>query len=170
MRKIFISAIGFYFSILASFAQIMDKDSTSYKKKRLKLEEVNILTSYYSQNGNHSAVTGGIGTERLVDNSNLIELKFVKGGKEGKSKLLNFQLGVDSYSSASSDNIDPATISSASKSDRRIYPSITYTRTYDSTRRSIGVIGYFSKEYDYTSLSPGFTFSKSSKDRNKEIT
>src|SRR4051812_39966737 len=102
MRKICISAIGFYFSILASFGQIVDNDSTSYKKRKLKLEEVDILTSYYSQNGNHSAVTGGIGTERLVDNSNLIELKFVKGGKKGNSKLLNFQLGIDAYTSASS--------------------------------------------------------------------
>ena len=35
-------------------------DSTKYRK--LKIDEVNFLTSYYHQNGNNSAVTGGIGT------------------------------------------------------------------------------------------------------------
>jgi hypothetical protein len=169
MRKLTLALLGLYISVLAAFAQVADIDSSLYKKRKLKLDEINLVTSYYSQDGNNSAVTGGVGTEQLTDNSNLVELRFVKKGAYGRSQLLNFQVGVDAYSSASSDKIDPATISSPSKSDRRIYPSVTYSLRNDSTRQTIGFIGYYSHEYDYTSFSPGINYSKFSKDKNREF-
>jgi hypothetical protein len=43
------------------------EDSTSSGFRTLQLDEVNFVSSYYQQNGNHSAVTGGIGTEKLYD-------------------------------------------------------------------------------------------------------
>lgn len=44
-------------------AQETPSDSSNYIKRKLKIEEVNFISSYYSQNGDNSAVTGGIGTE-----------------------------------------------------------------------------------------------------------
>ncbi|MBK8735791.1 MAG: hypothetical protein IPL98_07780 [Saprospiraceae bacterium] len=46
------------------------EDNTGFKLKKLKFEEATLVSSYYTQNGNHSAVTGGIGTEKLNDSSN----------------------------------------------------------------------------------------------------
>lgn len=52
-----ISAIGY-----------SQQDSTNvYKKRVLEKTEVDFLASYYSQDGNNAAVSGGIGTEELTD-------------------------------------------------------------------------------------------------------
>ncbi|MFT5255190.1 MAG: hypothetical protein ACI9RL_000529, partial [Candidatus Paceibacteria bacterium] len=39
----------------------------SYKKRVLESVEIDLLASYYSQDGDNAAVTGGIGTEELTD-------------------------------------------------------------------------------------------------------
>jgi hypothetical protein len=170
MRKITLAVMGCYVSILSVFAQAPAENDTSvYVNRKLKVEETNFISSYYNQAGNHAAVTGGIGPEQLTDISNLLELRLVKADAKKRLRLLNLQIGVDAYTSASSDNIDPATISSASRSERRIYPSVSYSIKNNAKRQTFGFIGYFSTEYDYTSLSPGLTFSKSSKDNNKEL-
>jgi hypothetical protein len=170
MRKISLAIMGCYASLLSAFAQVPANDRSIYTTRKLKLEEVNFVSSYYSQTGNHAAVTGGIGSEQLTDISNLLELRLVKADAKKRLRLLNLQIGLDAYSSASSDNIDPATISSPSRSERRIYPSISYSIKNNVKRNTIGFIGYFSNEYDYTSLSPGLTYTKYSEDNNKELT
>src|ERR1700694_4751855 len=114
MKKLSLTVIGLYAGILAAFSQT--GDSTQYKSRTLHLDEVNFVSGYYLQDGNHSAVTGGIGTEHLVDFANTIELKFSKYDRKYRKHALSFELGVDHYSSASSDMIDPHTISSASSS------------------------------------------------------
>jgi hypothetical protein len=171
MRKISLAVTAFYISILTAFAQVSaENDSSSYKVKKLKLEEINFVSSYYNQDGNNAAVTGGIGTEKLRDISNSIELRFAGSDVKNRQRLLSFSLGVDSYTSASSDNIDPSTISSASSSETRYYPSVSYAIKNKLRRNMIGFSGYYSKEYDYNSVAPGFTFVKYSKDNNKEFT
>src|SRR5579875_3087683 len=115
MRKLSLAVIGMYLSILSAFAQ--DKtvaDSTQYKSKKLSLDEINFVSGYYHQDGNHSAVTGGIGTEKLNDFANTIELKMSKYDSKWRKHSFDFELGVDHYTSASSDKIDPYTISSPS--------------------------------------------------------
>jgi hypothetical protein len=171
MRKISLTILGCYVSLLSAFAQTpAESDTSMYVIRKLKLEEINFVSSYYQQTGNNSAVTGGSGTEQLTDISNLLELRLVKADARKRLRLLNVQMGVDAYTSASSDKIDPATISSASRSERRIYPSISYSIKDYTKRYSLGFIGYYSKEYDYTSISPGLTFTRFSKDNNKELT
>ncbi|MFL5788451.1 MAG: hypothetical protein ACJ748_10400, partial [Flavisolibacter sp.] len=78
MRKLSLSVIGMYLSILSAFSQNTTVDSSAYKTRQLKLEEVNFVSGYYHQNGNNSAVTGGIGTEDLTDFANTIDLKLYK--------------------------------------------------------------------------------------------
>ena len=110
MRKISLSALGFLLSIVGSFAQIktVEHDSTAYKPRALKFEEANLVTSYYSQDGNHSAVTGGVGTERLKDLGNTFDLKLTKWSSNKHQHSIGLELGLDTYSSASSDKIDPS--------------------------------------------------------------
>ena len=88
MKKVCLTVIGLYLLLLSAFSQAVNKDSvdtsskeapSSYASKPLKLDEINIVSSYYSQQGNHSAVTGGVGTETVTDMSNGLELKFAEG-------------------------------------------------------------------------------------------
>lgn len=162
--------VGMLLILLSAKAQNNSgSDTTAYKPRKMKLEEVNFATSYYTQDGNNSAVTGGIGTEQLTDVATTINLNFVKYNKNNDKRSLNFELGVDVYSSASSDKIDPATISSASRSDQRIYPSINYRSENSAKRYSLGGGLSASSEFDYTSLGGNVYVSKTSKDKSREI-
>ena len=60
MKKLSLTVIGLYALFLNAFSQYSNLDTVIYKTKPLALEEVNLVSSYYVQNGNHSAVTGGI--------------------------------------------------------------------------------------------------------------
>jgi len=125
-------AIGLYCSLLhgvkaqqtlfnRSGSLVTSSDTTDYAKRRLKFEEANIVTGYYDQDGNNSAITGGIGTEKLTDLANSLELRFSKLDRYNRTHSITADFNIDQYTSASSDNIDPLTISSASRKDTHIY-------------------------------------------------
>ena len=65
-----------YLSIVVAFSQGNPKTDSSYKSRKLSFEEANLVSSYYTQDGNNAAVTGGIGSEKPTDFSNSIDLKF----------------------------------------------------------------------------------------------
>src|SRR5881398_3858537 len=100
MRKLTLTAIGMYLGILSAFSQT--SDSSQYKNRKLQLDEVNFVSGYYHQDGNNSAVTGGIGTEKLTDFANTIDLKMTKYKTPSLAHHWNFEIGVDHYTSASS--------------------------------------------------------------------
>ncbi len=97
------------------------------------------------------------------------ELKLTKNDRMNRLHTLNLNAGIDHYSSASSDMIDPTTISSASIRETRYYPSASYSMRDDKKHYLVGASGYFSSEYDYTSFAPGLQFAKFSKDNNREL-
>src|SRR4051812_43347810 len=98
--------LAFFAKIISTFAQVPLKNDTSgYDTRKLKFEEVNIVSGYYQQDGNHSGVTGGIGTEELTDFANTIDLKLFKNDSKGRKHSLSLEIGVDTYTSASSDSI-----------------------------------------------------------------
>jgi len=169
MKKLFLSVIGMYIGILSSFSQNKIADSTLYKSRKLKLDEVNFVSGYYHQDGNNSAVTGGIGTERLTDIAGTVELKLSRYDKKYRKHNIAFEMGIDHYTSASSDKIDPYTISSASSADTRFYPSLSWNRQNEAKGTTIGANLSFSQEFDYTSFGAGVSFAKSSKDNNREF-
>lgn len=170
MRIIPLIIVGMYLSILSAFSQTSTVADTAYKSRKLKIEEINLVSGYYQQDGNNSAVTGGIGTEHLTDLANTFDLTVSRYGRKSYIKhQYNFELGVDTYTSASSDKIDPSTISSASMSDIRIYPSLSWNIENEQKRTNMGIVASFSNEYDYTSVGGGLNFSKSSKDKNTEV-
>ncbi len=164
MKKIVLTVAAVLLCLNASKAQT---DSTKYRK--LKVDEVNFITSYYHQNGQNSAVTGGIGSERLDDSGNAIDIQLSKFDRKNNKHIFGFELGVDVYSSASSDKIDPSTISSASSGDVRVSPSASYL--FENMKRNFTLGGglSFSKEFDYTSFGGNILFSKSSQDKNTEF-
>ena len=168
MKKLYLSVLALYAGLLSSWAQPATADSSVYKPRRLTLDEIDLVSAYYRQDGNNSAVTGGIGTERLSDISNTIDLQWLRYDRRDRRHNLTFELGVDHYTSASSDAIDPATISSPSYADTRIYPSLTYT-VQDVKGSTWGGSLSYSKEYDYQSLGIGAQFEKTSPDNNRSF-
>ena len=87
-----------------------NKLSSGYQMKANTNEiEANFLSSYYNQDGNNSAVTGGIGTEALTDFANV----FIINVPIDSVNAISLFGGADAYTSASSDNID-TNVSSAS--------------------------------------------------------
>ncbi|MBB6125920.1 DUF3570 domain-containing protein [Mucilaginibacter lappiensis] len=172
MRKIYLCVAALYLGIVASHAQtkaLPIKDSSNYETRKLKIEEINIISAYYHQNGNNSAVTGGIGTENLTDFANTFDLQLSKYGASGKKHTFTFELGVDHYTSASSDKIDPNSISSASRQDTRVYPSLNWTVSNDKTGNAFGLTGSYSHEFDYQSFGGGINLIRVSKDKNTQF-
>lgn len=170
MKRIFITGFALLGFLRATAQDNVQTDSIAYKAQKLKLEEINLVSSYYKQDGNNSAVTGGIGTEKLTDISNSIDVKFVKYGETGKKHTWDFEVGVDQYSSASSDMVDLSANSSASYSDIRFYPSVSYSRENEEKGNTIGAGVSSSTEFDYQSFGGNINYSKKTKDRNGEFT
>ncbi|MFT6814766.1 MAG: hypothetical protein ACJAZ3_000659 [Sphingobacteriales bacterium] len=124
--------------------------------------EADFLYNYYEQDGNHSAVTGGIGTEELNDNSAKL-LLFVP---KDSSRAMNYTFGYNQYTSASTDKID-AVVSSASKKDGRAYIAVGSIRNNFEKNQSISYGLSASVESDYFSRGATFGISKSF---NKDLT
>lgn len=150
-------------------AQETKTDSSAYKKTKLKIEEVNFISSYYTQDGNNSAVTGGVGTEKLTDVATTLDIKVSRRDKKNRKQLYGFELGVDSYTSASSDKIDPNTVTSASYQDVRVYPSLNFSSENEEKRQIFSSGISASAEYDYFSLGANLGYTKYSKNKNTEF-
>jgi len=165
MKKICLSVVGLYLLFLHGFSQ-STQDST-YKARKLKVDEVNLVSSYYAQNGNHSAVTGGIGTEKVTDISNGIELKFVGYDNTLHKHSLTAGLGLDHHTAASAAYVSKT---GASKTEgTRIYPSLDWTIENEAKGKSFGIGTYYSTEYNYKSFGTDIHFSKKTADKNGEF-
>lgn len=167
MKKICIT-VGVLLSLLRSgHAQSVEKPA--YETRKLSIQEVNLVSGYYNQNGNNSAVTGGIGSEQLTDFAQSIDLVLKSTDRLNRQHTLAFDLNIDHYTSASSDKIDPLTVSSASRSDTHIYPSISWNVQNTDRHTTHGVALSYSTEYDYKSYGINLSFAKASADNNREV-
>ncbi|WP_242929228.1 DUF3570 domain-containing protein [Pontibacter vulgaris] len=143
------------------------QETTAQQPKRVKQlppADVNILASYYSQDGKHSPVTGGIGTEELTD----VTPTIIVNVPLDTVTNLNVNFGMDYYSSASTDKID-FNVSSASSSDTRTHINVGLSRRNSISRVTKSINAGFSTEYDYTSFSAGLGWAKESQDGNREV-
>lgn len=169
MKKLTVT-VGLLLSLFTARGQGQQPaQNTSYTSRKLKLEEINLVSSYYEQDGNRSAVTGGIGTEKLTDYANSLEVRLSFRDKRNRLHTINADGTIDYYTSASSDNIDPRTISSASMSDIHRYGTLSWSVKDEVTNSTAGVSGYFSKEYDYVSRGITFSMAQGSRDNNREV-
>ena len=170
MKKIILSVAALLFQMGMASAQAPDSLAADFQARKLKISEVNLVSSYYNQDGNNSAITGGIGTEKLYDVANSFELKLTKTDRRQRVHTIAGEFNIDYYSSASQDNIDPLTISGPSRSDTHIYPALSWNIKDDRSHTSRGVSASYSTEYDYTSYGLNLNFAKLSKDNNRELT
>ncbi|MBU2996907.1 DUF3570 domain-containing protein [Cellulophaga baltica] len=167
--------ILFIIFLLVSFLVVAQ--DTTYKKRVLEATEIDALFSYYNQDGEHAAVTGGEGTEELDDTTASLIVRL----PINEDDVLTVDVGVSAYSSASSSNINPldgdfsTTVSSyiassgASQSDVLTYVNPTYQHSSDNRNKIWNVNAYFSKEYDYSSIGFGGGYSYLFNQKNTEL-
>lgn len=168
MKRIFLSA-----ACIMAFIQMQAQnttDSSGFKSRKLKLDEINLVSSYYHQDGDNAAVTGGIGSQKLTDFANVIDVRWLKYDKKMRKHTIGAELGIDHYTSASSDKIDMQANSSASHADTRIYPSISWSMENDRAGTTIGAGLSSSTEFDYQSFGANISFAKKTNDKNGELT
>jgi len=121
-------------------------DST-LEKMQLLNTDIALVLSYYSQDGDHSAVTGGIGTEKLT----VFATSAAVGIDLDTNDRLLVNLGIDVITSASTDNID-FNVSSASYLDNRVWISAGYEHNFSKRRIQAGILPSASMESDYLSF------------------
>lgn len=167
MKRIFLTAFGIA-CLLKGFSQ-QAADSTAFGSRKLKVDEINLVSSYYGQNGDHAAVTGGNGTQKLTDIANVFDIKLVKYDRRLRKHAFDVEVGIDHYTSASSDRVDLKANSSASHADTRIYPSLTWSMENEQKGTTISAGLSTSTEYDYQSFGANIGFAKKTKDRNGEF-
>lgn len=157
MRKLFLTTIGLFAMLLSAFSQTAT-DSTAYESKPLKLDEINLVSSYYSQTGDHSAVTGGIGNEKVTDFSNGLEMTFVGWDANKQKHTITAGLGFDHHTSASSAFVSKTGASKTGGS--RVYPSLNWLVESPKEGTSFGAGLYYSSEYNYHSFGADLSYSK----------
>lgn len=148
-----------------------------FKKKVLEKTQIDMLMSYYGQEGQHAAVTGGIGNEQLTDINPAIVVRM----PISEDGVLSVDLSFSHYTSASSSNGNPFNTGAssgdyannedndsgsntdptgtpweastgASRKDVLTALSVGYAHSSDDRNRiwNIGLSGSF--EYDYESI------------------
>src|SRR5580765_1191712 len=136
MKRICLYSVGIFLFCFRAWAQ--DPAVTDdYKSMKLKVEEVNIVSGYYSQSGNHSPVTGGIGTQQLTDISNVIDLKLVNWDILERKHSYNIELGIDHHTAASSAYVSKTGASRTGGT--RIYPSLNWQVENEEKRTTFGL-------------------------------
>lgn len=171
-------------------------DQNEYKKRVLETAEVDYVMSYYTQDGAHASVTGGIGTEKLQD----ITPTFIIAIPLNADDVLTIDAGISAYSSASSSNLDPFDASGASggyddddddddraaayagvsgtpwyassgASAQDVWSGVTvnYSHTSDSRDFSWNTQASFANEYDYTSVGFGGGVSQQFNEKNTSV-
>jgi len=150
MKKICLTVVGMYFMLMHSFSQVAH-DTTTFRPRKLTLDEVNLVSSYYTQNGDHSAIRGGIGSEKVTDLANGLELKWVGWDAHQRKNTLTAGLGVDHHTAASQAYISK-TGASRRTDGLRLYPSLDWTRENEKKGSSFSLGAYYSNEFNYQSI------------------
>jgi len=150
MKKICLTVIGLYLLLLHAFSQTAPADSAGFKSRKLKLDEINFVSSYYTQNGDHSAIQGGIGSEHVTDLANGLDLRFVGYDHLLRKNTLTAGFGLDHHTAASQAWVSKT---GASKTGgTRIYPSVEWERENEKKGTRFAIGASYSSEYNYHSL------------------
>ncbi len=161
--------------VLAQDSQQIDENrtdlvATSNQKNKaqgtaIKKEiDINFLLNYYSQDGQHSAVTGGEGTEQLRDRA----LKIIVNVPLDSLNSLKISGHANVYTSASTDRID-TNVSSASRHDLRSQFDVDFRRKIPFKSQYYNISFGGSTESDYISVFAGLGWEKSFNNDNNQI-
>lgn len=156
-------------------AQTQDSTKT-YKKRVLDNTEVDVLASYYSQDGDNAAVSGGKGTEKLTDIAPSIVVSIPLNADD----ILSIDANASAYTSASSSNINPfdgngkadpfVASSGASSSDVWANVNASYSHSSDDRNKIWSANLSLSSEYDYFSFGFGGSYTRLFNEKNTELT
>ena len=172
MKKTLIAPLLFAASV--GYAQQVVQDTALvYKKRVLESIEVDFLTSYYTQEGNNAAVSGGIGTEKLTDATPTVVVSIPLNDDD----ILTIDAGISAYTSASSSNVDPfdgkgdpfQASSGASSSDVWTSVKASYSHSSDDRNNIWSATISTAFEYDYLSIGFGGSYTKLFNEKNTEI-
>lgn len=149
---------------------------STYKKRVLESIEIDFLTSLYTQDGDNAAVTGGIGTEKLLDFTPTIVITIPLNDDD----ILTIDAGISAYTSASSSNVNPfdgnsdadafVESSGASAADVLSSAYINYSHSSDDRNTILNARISLSSEYDYFSFGVGGGITKLFNQKNTEFT
>lgn len=161
--------------ILVLFMGCFAGNAQEYVKKVLESTEVEILYSYYNQDGNNAAVTGGEGTERLTDMTPTLVVNIPLNNND----VLTIDAGISAYTSASSSNINPfdgnnranpwIESSGESRSDVLSYVNPTFSHSSLDRNHVVSINAAISSEYDYFSVGFGAGYTRLFNEKNTEI-
>lgn len=147
--------------VLGSFSVVLGQTDSLRSKGPT---EIDILLNYYEQDGIHSAVTGGQGTEELRDYA----AKLIVHIPVDTSTAVDIQGSINQYTSASTDKID-SYISSASIKDAHASLVFGYARELIPRRLAWSVFAGGGIESDYISTSFGGGLSLTNPEKNSEL-
>lgn len=165
--------ILFFGLSFVAFSQ--EEQPKEYVKKVLENAEVDILYSYYNQDGTHASVTGGEGTEKLTDMTPTIIVSIPLGD----NNVLTVDGGISAYTSASSSNIDPfdgsgpaspwVESSGASRSDVLSYIHPKFSHSSKNRNNIVSSNIAISNEFDYSSIGFGGGYTHLMNEKNTEL-
>jgi hypothetical protein len=154
---------------------IAQDDTGAYKKRVLESAEIDFLSSFYIQNGDNAAVSGGNGTEKLMDATASIVIAIPLNDDD----VLTIDAGISAYSSASSSNINPfdgsepadpfVASSGASESDLWFNVTGGYSHSSDDRNEIWSTKLSISSEFDYFSAGVGGNYARLFNDKNTEL-
>jgi hypothetical protein len=187
MKKRYLSVIGFALLCrMHAFAQTktdtgvfakhpvslyapVDHDTTTreYNPRALRIDEIDLVSSYYTQTGDHSPVTGGIGTQQVTDFANGLNLNLVWYNDLNNKNTLALGLGYDHHSSASAGYV--ALHGGSNPNGTRLYPSVDWTVENSKTGNTFGIGASYSGEYNYKSKELDIHWTTKTDDKNGEF-
>lgn len=160
MKRKLITAALLSLFITYGKAQIKDSSYRIRKIQKFEITEIDLYYNQYAQYGSNSAVTGGIGTEKLNVYAPGFQISHSKN-----TRVWQLKGGTDIITSASTDKIDNI-VSSASIMDARTHMDFSYGI---KKRDASFILGTgFSIESDYFSLPLNFAFNHISNDKRLE--
>lgn len=175
MRKI-IHPIATLVLTISVVSTLGAQTESAYKKRVLDNTELDFLMSYYEQDGDNAAVSGGNGTEQLTD----LTPTFVLRMPLNDDDVLTVDVGISAYSSASSSNINPfdggneaspfQTSSGASGGDVWGKLKLDYSHSSDDRNTIWTASTSIASEYDYFSAGVGGSFTRLFNEKNTSLT
>jgi hypothetical protein len=151
MKKLSLSVIGMYLMMAQAFSQTNATDSAGYKPKKLKLDEINLVSSYYDQTADKSAVMGGRtdykGNGDVTDFANGIDVTFIGWDKKQRKNTFSVGMGIDYHTAASQAYVDSN--GTSRNNGTRIYPTLSWTRENERKGTSFSLGAYYSAENNY---------------------
>ncbi len=178
MKNILLLTSLFFITIAFSQEQFQDS-SKAYKKRVLENIEIDFLSSYYTQDGDNAAVTGGIGTEELTDFATDIVVSIPLNDDD----VLTINAEISAYTSASSSNLNPFDNDNSSadtegpwvestgdsRKDTWIHGNVSYSHSSDDRNKIWSANLNFAAEYDYTSAGVGGSYTWLFNQKNTEF-